>query len=200
MKSSKVKKIVSIVIISLVLAITIVTVVLALVPNKLYNPIVSDYDYVTVYKKDESDIRVYYPDDSDKTVINNIATYLKKSVQDNILSSMFQGTSKFENKIVVEVTNSVLSNVASGSNCLVFGYVEEQTLMWNGKEYRNPNATGSNKDKVIKFNKLVMPLSNDQDFQEREVYVIDSGSNSNYKIKFLAHQSELYNYIESLEF
>lgn len=198
MKSSKVKKIISIVIISLVLAITIATVVLALVPKKLYNPIASDYDYVTVYQKDSSQAYTVYPKDNDKTKINNISKYLDKSLQDNILSSIFQGTSKFESKIVVESTTSVISNIASGSTCLVFGYVEEQTLMFNGKEYKNTNA--KDPEKSITFNKLVMPLSNDKDFQERVVYVMDNGSNSSYQIKFLAHQSDLYNYIESLEF
>lgn len=198
MKSSKVKKIISIVIISLVLAITVATIVLALVPKKLYNPIASDYDYVTVYQKDASQPNTVYPDDSDKTKINNISKYLDKSLQDNILSSIFQGISKFESKIVVESTTSVISNIASGSTCLVFGYVNDQTLMFNGKEYKNNNA--KDPEKTITFNKLVMPLSNDKDFQERVVYVMDNGSNSNYKIKFLAHQSDLYNYIESLEF
>lgn len=196
--SSKVKKIISIVIISLVLAITITTVVLALIPKKLYNPIASGYDYVTVYKKNESRKNSYYArDEEDKPVLNDIANYLDKSLKDNILSSIFQGTSSFENKIVAEATSSVLNNVASGSTCLVFGFADSQTLMFNGVEYKNPNSTTP--ENPITFNRLVMPISNDKDFQERVVYVLDESGTSNYKIKFLAHQSDLYNYIESME-
>jgi hypothetical protein len=50
MKTSNVKKILSIVILSLILAITITTIVLAVVPKKLYNPITDNYKAITVYK------------------------------------------------------------------------------------------------------------------------------------------------------
>lgn len=195
--SSKVKKIISIVIISLVLAITITTVVLAIVPKKFYNPIVEGYDYVTVYKKDQTNLRSFYTkDESDKETLDNIQTYLEKSVKDNILSTIFQGTASFDNKIIVETTSNVISNVASGKACLVFGYVDAQTLMFNGAVYNNPDS----KKETITFNKLVMPISDDEDFQERTIYVMDESTTSNYKIKFLAHQSDLYDYIESIDF
>ena len=137
MNSNKAKKIVSIVIISVVLAITILTVVLALIPKKLYNPIANGYDYITVYKKDAS-VNNYADEDSDeqKAIIDNIAKYLEKSTKDNVLSSIFQGTGK---------------------------------------------------------------VANDRDFQERTVYVVDGEGNSDYQIKFIAHQSDLYTYIESLQ-
>ena len=45
MNSSNVKKILSIVIVSLVLAITAVTIILAVVPKTLYNPIADGYSY-----------------------------------------------------------------------------------------------------------------------------------------------------------
>ena len=54
MDTTKVKKILSIVIISLILAVTILTIVLALVPKKLYNPISEGYSAVTVYKDKNS--------------------------------------------------------------------------------------------------------------------------------------------------
>lgn len=198
MNSNKAKKIVSIVIISVVLAITILTVVLALIPKKLYNPIANGYDYITVYKKDAS-VNNYTDEDSDeqKAIIDNIAKYLEKSTKDNVLSSIFQGTGKFEYRIVVAKTSNVETSIAKNSTCLIFGYIDEQKLMFNGKEYKNAQATDPTK--TITFQKLVMPVANDSDFQERTVYVVDGEGNSDYQIKFIAHQSDLYTYIESLQ-
>lgn len=198
MNSNKAKKIVSIVIISVVLAITILTVVLALIPKRLYNPIANGYDYITVYKKDAS-VNNYTDEDSDeqKAIIDNIAKYLEKSTKDNVLSSIFQGTGKFEYRIVVAPTSNVETSIAKNSTCLIFGYIDEQKLMFDGKEYKNPQATDPTK--TITFQKLVMPVANDRDFQERTVYVVDGEGNSDYQIKFIAHQSDLYTYIESLQ-
>ncbi len=198
MNSNKAKKIVSIVIISVVLAITILTVVLALIPKRLYNPIANGYDYITVYKKDAS-VNNYADEDSDeqKAIIDNIAKYLEKSTKDNVLSSIFQGTGKFEYRIVVAKTSNVETSIAKNSTCLIFGYIDEQKLMFDGKEYKNSQATDPTK--TITFQKLVMPVANDRDFQERTVYVVDGDGNSDYQIKFIAHQSDLYTYIESLQ-
>lgn len=198
MNSNKAKKIVSIVIISVVLAITILTVVLALIPKRLYNPIANGYDYITVYKKDAS-VNNYADEDSDeqKAIIDNIAKYLEKSTKDNVLSSIFQGTGKFEYRIVVAKTSNVETPIAKNSTCLIFGYIDEQKLMFDGKEYKNSQATDPTK--TITFQKLVMPVANDRDFQERTVYVVDGEGNSDYQIKFIAHQSDLYTYIESLQ-
>lgn len=200
MNSSKVKKIVSIVIISVVLAITILTVVLALVPKKLYNPIAEGYDYITIYKKSGSVPNTYMTDEDredQKIVTEYVAKNLEKSIKDNVLSSIFQGTGKFEAKVVVTTTNNVKSSIASGNTCLIFGYIDEQKLIFNGKEYKNTQATDPTK--TITFKELVMPISKDSDFQERVVYLMDEDGNSYYQIKFLAHQSDMYEYIESLE-
>lgn len=200
MNSSKVKKIISIVIISVVMAIIVATVVLALVTKTFYNPIADGYNYIAIYQKDNSTSNRYSTNDDreeQKEVTGKIAEYLEKSFKDNILSSMFQGTGSFENKVVYVSTN-IESNVLKNSTCLVFGYLDEQKLIFNGQEYKNPQATDPTK--TVTFNKLVMPLSNDNDFQERVVYLVDGNGNSNYQIKFLAHQSDLYTYVEeSLE-
>lgn len=198
MKSSSIKKIISIVIISLVLAITVTTIVLALVPKKLYNPIASGYSYITIYQKDASEPNTYTVKDH-KDVIENVDKYLEKSIRDNVLSSIFQGTGSFEYGVNIVKTTNVISSVASSSEntCIVYGYLEEQVLKINGETYKNPESTTTNKE--VNFNRLVMLVENNADFQECTVYVLDDGDNSNYQIKFLAHQSDLYNYIESLE-
>ena len=73
--------------------------------------------------------------------------------------------------------------------------VNEANLKY--KKFKNPQAVDP--DKVVTFRKLVMPLTSTEDFQERIVYLVDVDGNCNYQIKFLAHQSDLYNYVESLQ-
>ena len=109
-------------------------------------------------------------------------------------------TGRFENKVVSKDEGNVSTSIAkaSGSVCLVFEYYEEQKLIFNGKEYKNP-LRPVDQDETITFTKIYMPLSNDSDFQERVVYLTKGDNKSSYQIKFLAHQGDLYNFVQNLE-
>lgn len=214
MKSSKVKKILSITIIALVLAITVLTIVFALVPKKLYNPVTTDYTYVYVHQKDNDYGSFMKNNDEQKKEIDKINELLSDSTKDNLLSSIFQGTSKFDYRVVVE--KATVSSITSSGTYLIFGgytgdaeenaVLEDGTadgsstdgkmLIFKGEKYKNAQSTTPKL--TIRYQKMIMPLSNDTDFQERVVYLVDKDGNSNYQIKFLAHQSDLYNYVESL--
>lgn len=196
MKSNVFKKVLSIVIIGLVLAITITTVVLALIPKRLYNPIADSYVYVRIYQKDNETYNFYNKvggSDEQKQICTSIDENLKKSLKDNVLSSIFQGTGKYDESIVVSKVSSVESSIAKGKTCLIFGWLEKQKLTIKGEEY-----VPSNSNDVVTYTELAMPIENDNDFQERVVYVLNSDGGSTYQIKFLAHQSDLYSYINGL--
>jgi hypothetical protein len=202
MKTSNVKKVLSIVILTVIIAITIATVVLAIVPKNLYNPIDYDYKAITVYKDKKPNI--YNATESgstqDKDVIKNIVNYHKMSIRDSLLSTIFQGTGSFEERVVYEeVSTDCMSNVAKKANtiCLIFNYLDEQTLVLNGEECTHPKATGEGK--TITYTKLYMPVLNYDDFQECTIYLTGSDNKSNFQIKFLAHQSELFDYLSDLK-
>ena len=94
-----------------------------------------------------------------------------------------------------------MTNIAkqSGKICLVFNYLDnEQTLTINGTKYTHPEAKGEGK--TIVYTKIFMEVSNTQDFQECTAYLADSSNKSNFKVKFLAHQSDLYEYLVGLDF
>ena len=201
--TSRVKKILSIVIISVIVAITVLTIVLAIVPKRLYNPVVSGYDRVAVYKDGRGvgyDLVENQMTDKQSAFKADLEKYLGDSFKDNLLSSIFQGTGRFENKVVSKDEGNVSTSIAkaSGSVCLVFEYYEEQKLIFNGKEYKNP-LRPVDQDETITFTKIYMPLSNDSDFQERVVYLTKGDNKSSYQIKFLAHQGDLYNFVQNLE-
>ncbi len=202
--TSKVKKILSIVIISVIVAITALTIILAIVPKRLYNPVVSGYDRVAVYKDGKGvgyDLVENQMTDKQLAFKADLEKYLSDSFKDNMLSSIFQGTGRYENKVVSKNEENVVTNIAkaSGSICLVFEYYEEQKLIFNGEEYKNPlRPVGQNE--TITFTKIYMPLSKDSDFQERVVYLTSGDSKeSSFQIKFLAHQGDLYSFVQGLE-
>ena len=202
MKTSNVKKVLSIVILCVIVAITVATVVLAVVPKTLYNPIADGYSAITIYKDTQSNTykNVENNSEQDREVIEKIETLHGYSIQDNILSTIFQGTSSFEKSVVYEKTaTDCMTNIAkkSGTVCLIYNYLDEQTLVIDDEEYTHPDATGENN--TIVYTKMFMTVRDTQDFQECTVYLAGSNNKSNFKVKFLAHQSDLYEYLTSLE-
>ena len=200
MKTQKLKKIFSIVIVALVLALTITTIVLAIVPKKLYNPITTEkLQAVTVYRDEIANVYLYnYEGREDTTAVcNDLLDLHEKSLKDNILSSLFQGATSYEPSVSKTAITDVLDskiNVA-GVLALVFTYSEEQTLVFNGEVYKDQTIVSST---PVKYKKLMMIVNNSEGYDETMVYLADSSNRSNYNIKFLAHQSELYNYIRDI--
>lgn len=199
MKSSNVKKVLSIVILCVVVAITVATVVLAIIPKKLYNPIPDNY-YTVALWRDKKD-RMFYADDNaseeDKEFMKDFEKLHAGTVRDNLLSTIFQTTgNKFEDRIVyqskAENAMDTYANV-SGSVCLVFHFVDEQYLQWNGKDATHAEST--REDRKIAYTKMYLPVKDTDEFAETTVYLTGSDNKTNYSIKFLAHQGDLYDYL-----
>ena len=202
MKTNKVKKVLSIVILSIIVAITIATIVLAVVPKNQYDPIADNYKVITVYKdkKTQNYENVENVSEEKKSVVARIKEEHAASLQDNLLSSIFQGTSSFEKSVVYEKTSTdCKANVANidGVVCLVFDYLNEQTLKIDGEAYTHSDAKGEGN--TITYRKVFMQVSNNDDYQECVAYLADSNNKSNFKIKFLAHQGDLYDYLVNLD-
>ena len=210
MKKDLVKKIVSISVVSLVLALVAATIVLALVPKKLANPVTDGYASITVYK--DSSSQQYFKDFYNPTtateaekkynaVYGEISDLHKESLKDNLLSAMFQGLGKFGVEVVASLNSNVETNIAQAEgNCLVFTYIgeEKQILKINGEVYYDETSL---KSEAVEYDMIVMPLSAEKGFSERVIYLADRETKkSQYQLKFLADQSELNEYIESLSF
>lgn len=194
MKSKKTRKIVSISIISLVVALTIVVVLLAVIPKKHYDPMNWDYDSATIYK-DKSNAMLDKDDPEDKKVLEKIKELYEKSLKDSILSSMFQGTGSYSASVKEKATSVSDLYDKSGVTSIVFDYDEEQVLQMYGEEYMHQLPASASKQ--IKYYSAVLVLTDTTSFEEATLYLITNvdKSKSEYCIKFLAHQSELYDYI-----
>ena len=202
MKTKKGMKIFGIVIASIVLAITAATIVLALVPKKLYNPIPEDnFAGVTVYRSTLSNS--YYGDESAEgseanQVIDDLLGLIGDSVQDNVLSSIFQGALGFDRKVnaIDKETDLKKYYDASGVLALVFNYLDDvQTLTVDGTSdgevYKHITPFAS---KTVEYNKIIMPIINTDSYEENTIYLVKDNA-CEYTITYHAHQSKIYDYI-----
>ena len=193
---SKGKKITVFSIIGVVLALVIVVIVLACVPS-----------YFNNFASNKSSSIVVYYNGSEKTTYinqdaiskNNYETYLKlneavkNASSEKILTAMFQGSYKFESKLIKNERNSSKMKTLlndSTKTFLVFNYTSEQSVTIQGTE--------------VKFYSLIMEVSDVDYLTETKVYFqkinatkVDS-MESDYETTILANQASLYNMIEEL--
>lgn len=206
MKTNLAKKILSITVVSIVLALVVVTIVLALVPKKLDNPIANGYTSISVYK-DSLDQTYYFTsgatneaDIKNNDIFRKIEKLHQESLEDSLLSAMFQGTGSFNIRVESDGYDNAITQAKKDSNkVLVFTYTDgEKTLKINGEEYRDTTALSST---TVTFDMIVMPIGNSDSFEECTIYLANRSTNrSSYQVKFLAHQGELSSLIDELTF
>ena len=197
MKTNTIKKVISIVIITLVLLLVAATITLACVKNPLYNPLPTNYDYIDVYNSNGS--ATYYLEDGNEknnTIYNTIAEKHNETLKANLLSEIFQGALKYKAKVTNTAYSNIQTIINEASVCVVFNFLESQTLELNGEVYKDDSSFA----KEVKYNQIVMPVANESEFQECIMYLVTDKTEgkSAYQVKFLAHQGELYSYIDSL--
>lgn len=190
------KKVISIIILSLVGLLITATVVLAIVPITTYNPVSSDVNYVVVYKNSATNYNMYLKDSEQA---KKLVELNEKSHKQNILSTMFQGA--LGNKAQLEkVTQANISSVLNSSNAgyfVEFNYDNaERTLQWEGKDYVYKDGTA---DKLAMYDKLVVAINDTSSFAKITVYVVNEGKYM-FKITTHAHQNELFDYISQISF
>ena len=186
------KKIASIIIISIVTLLVAATVVLALVPLTKYNAINEGYNLVTVYKNSYTNYKTFMPEDDEFEKFEELH---KKGLKQNILSTMFQGALKDKSSLE-KVTSTSLQNVITDNAgyFVEFEYDSEQTLIWDNKEYTYKDGTT---EKVAKYTSLVLEVKNTDSFANTTVYVVN-GSTYMFKITCEAHQAELFSFVNDL--
>ncbi|MBQ7351322.1 MAG: hypothetical protein IJW59_00430 [Clostridia bacterium] len=205
MKKNLAKKIISISVVAVVLALVITTIVLAIVPKKFSNPIQDGYATITIYKDGlaqqytYSENPVTEADKEHNAVYTTIRDLHEKSLKDSVLSALFQGTGSFNVDVNNFSTINAISTVAKEvDNALVFTYMEKQVLKIDGEVYKDVGTLSS---KEVEFDMIVMPLGDTKNFDQCKVYLCDKSNNEcEYSLTFLAHQADLNNYIEGIEF
>ena len=207
------KKIISIIVLSIVGLLAAATITLAIVPVSTYNAVKgatlnnSDPDYMIIYRNGNYNTLMPSTRADYSTIYSNIKKNYEKSLKASVLSSFFQGAMSYE-ETVEKATTSNMDNVLktkaeSGKEAIMyleFVWEDAQTLYFEGEKY---TVTNNKKESTITFTSLAFEVTNNNAFDEVTIYVIDASSSSsrisNYKIHTLAHQEDLYKYMLSLE-
>ena len=187
------KKTISIIIISIVVLLVGATIALALIPYTCYNPINKDFSIITVYKNSYNNQNTYI---SSQEEYEEITKLYNESLEQNILSTMFQGALGDKTNIekVSSTTVKTLMNAEDAGYFIEFDYNEAQTLIWEDEEYTYMDGQT---EKVTKYTSLILEVKNTDSFAETTVYVVN-GSSFIFKITCNAHQADLFDYINKL--
>ncbi len=195
--NSKSKKILIIVCLSLVALLVITTVCLACIKTQFYDGVFGSTDAkaqaITVYHGGKDNTYV-----EGSAEYNKIVDLYKGSSKENVLLNIFEGAYSFDKDIRSYNTSITLNN--SENTLIVFNYGEEQTLKYDGKEYKD--ASG----KSVTFRSLIVSVDNNTNYmKEIKVYVCKDTAGGiskitpSYAISTVSKQAKLYEYITSLE-
>lgn len=191
------KKVISIISIVLVALLVGATITLACVKTRTFDAVdaLGDYDKIESVKvyKGGSEYNTF-TSHSDKTVIDKIVSLHKDSLKDNVLSALFQGATGFDESMDTLTVAKNVSDMYSENVCISFKFSEAQTLKWDGENVLNA------KEKTIEYKEIVMILNNSENFADVTIYVLNNTSSSQYKVNALAHQADLYDYIDKMEY
>jgi len=198
MKTNNVKKILSIVIISVVLALVAVTVILAVVPKTLYNPLNNEIQSMVIYRDKSEDVYIKDYSDKDKAAFAKVLELHEKSLKASVLSNMFQGTGSYDVNVVTKGQSDVKNNIILKDDvyAIEFRYTTAQTLKINGEEWKDSKTFSG---KTVSYNKMYLIVTNNDSYEACTIYLTDSKDDSSYQISFLAHQEALYEYITNLK-
>lgn len=203
MKNTLITKILTIVALCLFSAIAITAIVLAIVKRD-YNQIVnSDVISIEVKKSGASNLySVNDAEDANRHVFDDLLKNYYKGTTESVISSLFQGAySSSANAEVVKTTTTISSLAASSDTFYLRLYFRpEQTLKINDKVYEDSKLT--TQDKTVKFNSVILKVEKNTTLNKTTMYIIDKSypSTSYYQVKYTTHFSELFNYVEKLEY
>ena len=203
MRKNLVKRIVSISVIVLVLALVVTTIVLAVVPKTMTNPIADGFYCIKVYQGSKSAMYTPNPtatgaDAEHNEIFNKIVDLHEESLKDTLLSAIFQGTGSFDVRVVKDSTvSNVISTIAEAEgNAIIFEYSSQQVLKLDGETYEDELSAAG----VVKYDMIVLSLNASDNYEECIAYLADTSTKKSiYQVKFLAHQSELNDYVGSLD-
>lgn len=194
-------KVLTIVAIVLVGLIAVSAITLALVKSN-FNQVIdmSKVEGITVFTDSKDN---YYSEDTNKEVFEQLKKLYNKGTEESVISALFQGAySKRAKAEVITSTVSVdtLKNPASGTYVLKFSLKDTQQLKVNGEVVEDSSKYGS--DKSIYYNTVYVNIEDNTALTKIRCYIISETSiNYSYtQVDFVAHHSELFDYISDLDF
>lgn len=199
---STLSKVLAIVAASLVVIVAILAIVLSFVQTN-FNQVINTnkLDGVTVYLGNNYN---YYSSNSqseeDKEVFNKFKELYNVGTKESVLSALFQGAySKEAEAQVLKNTVSETTIKTSEENIIKvkLHFSENMDLVVNGEEVKDKTT-----NQTIYYDTVYLNVENNSTLTKVTCYVMSTANESwSYvQTSYVTHHSELYNYLNSLEF
>ena len=187
------KKILTIVALSLVGLLITTTIVLGFIPSDFSQVSVNEAVNVTVHNG--SAFKVYY-NDTDAEVFDNLVDLFEGQSKQSVLKSLFTGAYSNEASVKNEATS--MTNKLTNGKWLVYKFDNAQTLYINGEEYEDKTQTVTT---TVTYKKLAMSLTETEGMDEVTMYIFDSqnATTATHTITIYADLTATLEYIDTLE-
>lgn len=186
------KKILTIVALSLVGLLIVTTIVLGFIPSNFEQVSVSEAVSVTYHKGPAH--QVYYKN-TDTEVFEDLVELFEEQSKQSVLKSLFTGAYSNEASVKNEAT-SMTTKLTSGK-WLVYRFDNAQTLYINGEKHEDKTQT----DPTVTFKKLAMSVIETDGLQQVTMYIFDTpnATTSTHTITVYADLTATLEYINNLE-
>ena len=187
------KKILTIVALSLVSLLIVTTIVLGFIPSDFSQLSVNEAVSVTYHKGAAH--QVYYKN-TDAEVFNDIVDLFEEQSKQSVLKSLFTGAYSNEASVKNEATS--MTNKLTSGQWLVFKFDNAQTLYINGEEYEDKTHTTTT---TVTYKKLAMSVIETEGLEKVTMYIFDSqnATTATHTITIYANLTATLEYIDNLE-
>lgn len=189
------KKVLTIVALSLVGLIVITTIVLGFINVSFEQVTINEAYSLTVYKN--GDDQTYLKTDTDTTVFNDLNNLFNKQSEQSILKSLFTGAFSVEAEVINEATTLSQNQKLNNGYWLVYKFDQEQTLKIDGEEYKDITQ----KEQTVTYKKLAVSVVKTEDMELVTMYIFSTtaSTTATHTIRVYANLASTYEYISNLE-
>ena len=187
------KKILTIVALSLVGLLITTTIVLGFIPSDFSQLSVNEAVSVTYHKGTAH--QVYYKN-TDAEVFNDLVELFESQSEQSVLKSLFTGAYSNEPTVKNEAT-SMTTKLTNGK-WLVYRFDNAQTLYINGVEYEDLTQTVTT---TVTYTKLAVSITETEGLEEVTMYIFDTqtATTATHTITVYADLTATLEYLDTLE-
>lgn len=190
------RKLLTIIALTIVLILSATTITLALVKSNFNQVSLNNIQFIDVYYGSKHG-NFANTGETEKKVFEEILNNYKKGTKESILSSLFQGAYSEDAKAEI-INSSWTFSPNSEKTYIVFTYKNGNLpkITLNGKEYEHETKG------KIEYKAVYIEVEKSEYLVKINAYFIEAESadnkTSNFRVQFVAHHDALYNYIVSL--
>lgn len=187
------KKILTIVALSLVGLLVVTTIVLGFIPSNFAQVSINEAVSVTYHNGSAS--QIYYKN-TDADTFNDLVELFDEQSKQSVLKSLFTGAYSNDPEVINETTS--MSTKLTNGKWLVYRFDNAQTLYINGKEYEDKTQSTTT---TVTFKKLALSVTETDGMELVTMYIFDTETTSTatHTVKIYADLTATLNYINNLE-